>query len=322
MTRSSKHLRSYGYGITPTSETLKLHTCPMLLLSRPFRRQFLRPKNLFLTVAFLFLMDALLITTSNPAPKRTSTLPAHLRNEKIFIVSIHRNSEYTLRLYWNGALLKLITALGPENVFVSILESGSQEDTKGALRDLQGKLKELGVENKIELDIDANAQAQELAKVPAEGEDRTGWMFTGRGRKGWELRRIPYLSRLRNRAMEPLLSREEDGKPRFDRVLWINDVVFTVSHVPESIVFDIDRSYGLQMLSHFSPREEVTMPPYVRSTTAKCQNTTTTPLPYEISMASKPPRSATHISTPPPLSALFTAFPPSLFRLAGMGLYP
>ncbi len=138
-----------------------------------------------------------------------------------------RNSEYMLRLYWNSALIRLVGALGTSNVYVSILESGSQEDTKGALRDLETKLNELGVQNKIVLGIDSEQQAEMLKHVPEEDADRTGWIFTARGETGWELRRIPYLAELRNRVMQPLLQEARDTK--FDKVLWINDVVFTVS---------------------------------------------------------------------------------------------
>jgi hypothetical protein len=135
-----------------------------------------------------------------------------------------RNSEYMLRLYWNSALLRLVSALGPSNVYVSIIESGSQEDTKGALRDLEGKLDEMGVPNSIVLGIDAEQQYQTLQNVPDEGK-REGWIFTARGEKGWEMRRIPYLADLRNKVMAPMY----DEETRFDRILWINDVVFTVS---------------------------------------------------------------------------------------------
>ena len=199
----------------------------MPLLSRSIRRKYLRPKPLFLTVVTLLLIDAYLITSAILAPIRTSDLPTPLKNEKIFIASINRNSEYMLRLYWISSLLSLIQYLGPSNVFVSILESGSQDGTKGALVDLQSQLNALGVENRISLGIDAWEQAAELQNVPSEEEGREGWIFTGRGEKGWEVRRIPYLSKLRNMAMEPLF----DMRPRkvFDRVLWINDVVFTVS---------------------------------------------------------------------------------------------
>jgi hypothetical protein len=196
------------------------------LIPRSFRRTFLRPKPLFITLILIFVLDTLLTTRPSPEPSRTAVLPASLRHEKIFIASMARNSEYMLRLYWNSALIRLVEALGPENVFVSILESGSQEDTKGALRDLVEKLDNLGVDNKIVLGIDAEGQAETLKNVPEEGK-RDGWIFTARGEKGWELRRIPYLAELRNRVMAPLLDEAKDT--RFDKVLSINDVVFTVS---------------------------------------------------------------------------------------------
>jgi len=116
--------------------------------------------------------------------------------------------------------------LGTENVFVSILESGSLEDTKGALMELKGELDALGVGNKVELGITSDEQVQSLLDVPGE-DHREGWNFTGREEEGWEVRRIPYLAGLRNRAMEPLGVLKEEGRT-FDRVLWINDVVFTV----------------------------------------------------------------------------------------------
>lgn len=143
-----------------------------------------------------------------------------------------------LRLYWNTALLNLVQALGPKNVFVSILESGSQEDTKGALSDLEKKLNDLGVANRIQLGMTVQEQAVWVLDVPEEGK-RDGWIFTGRNVTGWEPRRIPYLADLRNKAMEPLVEAplSESGgveRTRYDTVLWINDVVFTVSHVRDA----------------------------------------------------------------------------------------
>lgn len=80
--------------------------------------------------------------------------------------------------------------------------------------------------NRIDLGIDVWEQAAELQNFPEEGEDRSGWIFTGRGKSGWEIRRIPYLAKLRNKAMEPLRGLSPGEK--FNKVLWINDVVFTV----------------------------------------------------------------------------------------------
>lgn len=201
----------------------------MALISRSLRRRFLRPRTILLTLTLILIFDAFFITSSRPTPLRISTLPSHLKDEKIFIASIFRNSEYMLRLYWSSALLRLVEHLGPQNVYVSILESGSQEDTKGALRDLERSLTEMGVENQVSLGMGVMEQYEETLNVPGPDEDRTGWIFTGRGEKGWEIRRIPYLAKLRNEALEPMLNMEHRRK--FDKVLWINDVVFTVSHM-------------------------------------------------------------------------------------------
>jgi hypothetical protein len=199
----------------------------MALFSRSFRRRFFRRRTVLLILVVFLFLDTYIIASYRSLPKRTAALPPHLKDEKIFIVSIFRNSEYMLRLYWSSALLRLVEHLGPQNVFVSIIESGSQEDTKGALRDLERSLNELGVENRISLGITSEEQYAELLDVPGPEEDRTGWIFTGRGEKGWEVRRIPYLANLRNRAMEPLS--EMEHRRKFERVLWINDVIFTVS---------------------------------------------------------------------------------------------
>lgn len=168
-----------------------------------------------------------------------------------------------LRLYWNQAILDLCKLLGPGNVFVSIVESGSQEDTKGALEELRMGLEAMGVENRIELGEGVEEQIWGIEHPPesvlngtgdGDGDGGTeGWIRSGRGETGWERRRIrlvPFvfvgvgggffeveviltdglfsaLSDTRNKAMEPLTNYTSR---RWDRVLWINDVVFTVSY--------------------------------------------------------------------------------------------
>ena len=55
-----------------------------------------------------------------------------------------------------------------------------------------------------------------------------GWIDTPRGKK--ELRRIPYLSKLRNKVLKPLNDLAlEDVK--FDKVLFLNDVAFQVCYL-------------------------------------------------------------------------------------------
>lgn len=138
---------------------------------------------------------------------------------KIFIASIHWNNEAILRSHWNEAVLRLVEHFEPKNVYISIVESGSWDDSKGALRELDGELERIGAQRKIMLD--EATHADEITQTPGD----SGWIDTARGKK--ELRRVPYLSRLRNRSLEPLAKLAETGT-RFDRVLFLNDVVFNV----------------------------------------------------------------------------------------------
>lgn len=123
-------------------------------------------------------------------------------------------------------MIELVKEIGKENVYVSVQESGSWDDSKGALRELDAKLEELGVKKRIVLD--PTTHADEIAKPPAE----EGWIHTprvGEGEK--ELRRIPYLARLRNEVMQPFYELQGNGSEKFDKVLWLNDVVFTTQDV-------------------------------------------------------------------------------------------
>lgn len=147
-----------------------------------------------------------------------------LPTQRIFIASIHWNNEAVLRSHWNRAVLRLVDHFGAHNVYISILESGSWDDSKGALKWLDGELERLGVQRTITLD--ETTHADEIAATPGS----SGWINTARGKR--ELRRIPYLSRLRNRSLEPLDKLAENGI-RFDRVLFLNDVVFNVCNLSD-----------------------------------------------------------------------------------------
>ncbi len=179
-------------------------------------------RSTLLALSIFAVIDFWLIcwtTTQHQHPiADTDKLPKP-RSEKIFIASTHWNNEVILRSHWNAAVLKLANHLGPENIYVSIYESGSWDDSKGALRLLDRELEVMGVQKTIVLD-DAT-HVDDLAKPPAS----TGWIDTPRGKK--ELRRIPYLARLRNLSLKPLADLALNGVT-FDKVLFLNDVVFTV----------------------------------------------------------------------------------------------
>ncbi|RDW84375.1 hypothetical protein BP6252_01965 [Coleophoma cylindrospora] len=202
-----------------------------MFFSRYQRRRITRP--LILLSALLFLLDILHLTTK--VSRSSSTEPPIAPEQKILIASIFRNNGRILHSHWIPSVISLIQTLGPQNVYVSIIESGSQDDTKVVLASLQTQLQALGVQHKIELGETVYEQLESVSHVPEEGK-REGWIFTGRGKdrteSGWELRRIPYLARLRNKALEPLTGGklERDGF-KVQKVLWINDVVFTTKDI-------------------------------------------------------------------------------------------
>ncbi|KAG5988486.1 hypothetical protein E4U43_004732 [Claviceps pusilla] len=145
-------------------------------------------------------------------------------HERIYIASMHFNNGPVLKSHWNQAVLDLTEAFGPQNVFVSVFESGSWDDTKEVLRELDRELDRRGVARRVEV---SDVTHQDELDNPVKGE---GWIDTARHKK--ELRRIPYLAKLRNRTIQDLLDLHEKGVD-FDKVLFLNDVVFTVEDVLE-----------------------------------------------------------------------------------------
>jgi hypothetical protein len=181
----------------------------------------LRPllKRLLQIAGILILAQSIVDYRRSRAPTTVAETGTASNQEKVFIASIHWNNEKILRSHWVPALLELVAHLGEENVYVSVQESGSWDDSKGALRELDQALGKAGVRRRIILDD--TTHADEIAKTPAED----GWIRTSRGLK--ELRRVPYLARLRNLVLQPMEELAAMGEA-FDRVLFVNDVVFTV----------------------------------------------------------------------------------------------
>lgn len=176
--------------------------------------------RVFRATILLFALFLLVDILSLISARQHQNLPAQVpdvRGQKVFIASIHWNNEPILRSNWNLAVLELVDYFGAENVYVSVYESGSWDDSKEALKALDDGLGKKGVRRTVKLNETTHADEM---KQPA----TDGWIQTPRGKK--ELRRIPYLSKLRNVALEPLNSLGDGTK--FDKVLFLNDVVFTV----------------------------------------------------------------------------------------------
>jgi hypothetical protein len=208
------------------------------LRSRRWRRSFYRV--IILAFVILFTLDIFRIAfPRNDSHREILTLSAASKRLSIFIASIHWNNEQIIRSHWSKALLDFISEYGADNVYVSILEGGSWDDTKGALRELDVELRNAGVERNVELQDLSHEDMIKQGPSPG-GAD---WIQTSRGKK--EMRRIPYLAGLRNTVMEHLkeIGQREKNPRRFDRVLWLNDVVFQVINISS-----INQLLALQML--------------------------------------------------------------------------
>lgn len=189
-------------------------------MSRRARRTRQTWQTTFLLLFLLWnILDVLHVSHNLPSKQDVTILARP--HQRVYITSIHWNCAQALVNYWSAALLSLVTELGPDNVYVSLVESGSFDDTKTHLRRLDQELASLGVQRRIVLDD--SSHAQEINDGP--GPDDSGWTNDPTGKLN--LRRIPYLSRWRNKALEPLQGLAKQGQ-MFDKVLFLNDVVFQV----------------------------------------------------------------------------------------------
>jgi hypothetical protein len=199
------------------------------------RSRFLRPRTIFrgiILFLFLNLLEVLyvrrnIIAVEVAKSKKFELIRQSHERKKVYIATPLWNADAMLRGpfgQWNQALHRLVQDLGPENVFVTILEGGSYDETKEALRELDEELGKLGVRRNITMEEETHA---DLISQPPD-EDGNGWLTSRKGAR--ELRRIPFLSKIRNRTLQPLQDLWDAGE-RFDYVLFLGDVIFNSEDV-------------------------------------------------------------------------------------------
>lgn len=189
----------------------------MTSFGRISRSRFRRGALVFLGV--IFTIDIVRLSYNGSHRHQNVSVGIPTPTPSIFIASIFWNSAAILHGNWDKAIVDLAEKLGPENIYISIYESGSWDESKQILRQLGHVLMDRGIRHRIILD--ETTHQDEIARPPAED----GWVMTSRGKT--ELRRIPYLSKLRNKALEPVTELAANGTT-FDKVLFLNDVAFTV----------------------------------------------------------------------------------------------
>lgn len=204
------------------------------LSSRPrvIRRNVFRHPLLAVLIAAKYILISLAIVfvaTPFIAPSYTR-LPPHYRdlqtrcsgpnaapgcanphNEKIFIsVSLYDKGGHLAGGRWGEQMLELIHMLGPDNTFLSIYENDSPLG-KAPLEEFKRKV---SCAHHIIYDDAVSLEGFGNVTLP-DGSVR--------------MKRLSYLSEMRNRALRPLdRFRTDNGLTAFDKVLFLNDVLFHI----------------------------------------------------------------------------------------------
>ncbi|CAF9936630.1 MAG: hypothetical protein HETSPECPRED_010394 [Heterodermia speciosa] len=178
---------------------------PRLPLRRSTRTRLLRTALLLLTL--FLLLDALTLSSLRRAiPPLVPSPPSPPRppypGPPILLASTHWNNAAILSSNWTSSLLALASYLGPRNLYVSIVESGSWDESGGLLRDLDRELGAMGVGRRVL--TGGRSHKEEMERPIGVGWVDTSGFRKGGGGGGRELRRVPYLAGVRNRVMEVL----------------------------------------------------------------------------------------------------------------------
>ncbi|KAI1078936.1 glycosyltransferase family 69 protein [Whalleya microplaca] len=135
---------------------------------------------------------------------------ANLFNEQIFIsVSLYDEGGHLANGRWGSDLLDLIHLIGHDNVFLSIYENDSGPEGAEALQSLKTRLL-----CRYSIVNDPHVPLEEFptVKLP-DGSTR--------------VKRLAYLSEMRNRALRPLDRFDQNGDTvQYDKILFLNDVAF------------------------------------------------------------------------------------------------
>ncbi|KAK3945507.1 glycosyltransferase family 69 protein, partial [Diplogelasinospora grovesii] len=138
---------------------------------------------------------------------------ANPNNETVFIAAILHDKDGKLaRGKWGQRVTDLIYMLGPKNVFLSIYENDSGDEGRKALEDFK---EQVPCRNHIVIDDHVSLAEFPNVTMP-DGSQR--------------VKRVAYLSELRNRALRPLdtfdYQAQQAGVVAFDKVLFLNDIAF------------------------------------------------------------------------------------------------
>ncbi len=190
----------------------------------------LTPFRVFVSIAALALLFAACWVLNAQPPR----LPTKLRpNTSLFVAcNLYNNEDILLR--FNSEIMRLVSMVGAENLFVSVFENGSTDGTKEQLQHLKQLLGQAGVAHAVQTSsatwksysnhvngphrvlrqrqaaiaaqhppVPSNASAASVAAAAALGLNAPSSIAL---RSAGAKARIPIMARVRNEALKPLLS--------------------------------------------------------------------------------------------------------------------
>ncbi|KAL5337563.1 cryptococcal mannosyltransferase 1-domain-containing protein [Aspergillus crustosus] len=166
--------------------------------------------QLFLLTFFLWSTADVLLVHRNFHAEQTHIDYRPPERQRVYITSVQWNGERVLSKQWTNAVVELAHVFGPDNVYVSVYESGSSDGTKVALRELDKDLVKVGVQRSI---IFSDLISDDEASITPDGGGHTS-----------------YFTRLRNEALRNLFDLRDSGI-FFDRILFLGDATFTKDDV-------------------------------------------------------------------------------------------
>lgn len=143
---------------------------------------------------------------------------AHDFNDKTYFIAVNLHDSSQILPNMILQLSDVIRFLGPHKVHIAIYENGSRDNTKAILHAFSDYLKANDISHSFELDLSF--------------KNLTG------------VHRIDYMAMLRNRVLidfyepsrTPLMQRLKKTSPKFDELIFLNDVIFCAVDVLELIL--------------------------------------------------------------------------------------
>lgn len=191
------------------------------VLRHPIPVVVLAAKYILILIAVVFIATPILIPSYTRLPfhyrerkaacEGPDAVPgcANPHQEKVFIsVSLYDKGGHLAGGRWGEQMLELIQMLGPENTFLSIYENDSPLGEAA----LEAFKQRVPCAHEIVFDRSVSLEGFGNVTLP-DGTER--------------MKRLSYLSEMRNRPLRPLdRFRTDTGIVEFDKVLFLNDVVF------------------------------------------------------------------------------------------------